>query len=579
MGETPFNRCLMYYLLHLLILVLLYSPLSYGAQALPTDAEQAFLDSHWTGDTIPLQGKAPSDWSGLEASLQPEDCGKCHFQQYQDWSTSLHAKAMGPGIKGQLLSMVKTDPDTAKVCWLCHTPLAEQQNVLWNRANNDWQDNKAFDEALQDKGLVCAACHVRQHQRYGPPPASDRSLTGKVKTAGLPHNGFTAQGAFKRAAFCQSCHQFAPDGFSLNGKLIENTYEEWRASAYGQQGKACQVCHMPKGRHLWRGIHDKDMTRQAVTIEVDAGNTKLSAGELLKASIKLSNTGAGHFFPTYITPKVIVRGSTLSATGEVLESSVLEATIGREVTLDLSSELFDTRIPPGDFVEVEYARAVDAQASVFKVEVVVYPDHFYERFYRARLESDLAPEARKMLHQAWVNSTESSYLLYEKKFALTITEGKTVLRPRSLAENPGATNTYDVDWNAQQIKWYGYEEGLAKARELNKPVMLLFYAQWCPTCHAYRDIFYRQDITRATEDFVMVRVDADQFPDLNRSFMPDGDYVPRVFMLAQSGSLLPSRGGSGAFQYFIPATNPERFLELMREVLSHFNTRAKDDIT
>ncbi len=27
-----------------------------------------------------------------------------------------------------------------------------------------------------------------------------------------------------------SCHQFGADGYALNGKLLENTYEEWKAS-------------------------------------------------------------------------------------------------------------------------------------------------------------------------------------------------------------------------------------------------------------------------------------------------------------------------------------------------------------
>ena len=56
----------------------------------------------------------------------------------------------------------------------------------------------------------------------------------------------------------QSCHQFTPDGFALNGKLLETTYNEWKASRFAREGVQCQDCHMPDRRHRWRGIHDPD---------------------------------------------------------------------------------------------------------------------------------------------------------------------------------------------------------------------------------------------------------------------------------------------------------------------------------
>jgi len=42
--------------------------------------------------------------------------------------------------------------------------------------------------------------------------------------------------AFLSSEFCQSCHQFAPDGLALNGKLLENTYAEWKASRFAPEG-------------------------------------------------------------------------------------------------------------------------------------------------------------------------------------------------------------------------------------------------------------------------------------------------------------------------------------------------------
>ena len=60
-------------------------------------AESAFLARHWRGP-IPPQGPAPARYSALEKSLAPGSCGACHPTQLGDWSTSLHARSMGPGV-------------------------------------------------------------------------------------------------------------------------------------------------------------------------------------------------------------------------------------------------------------------------------------------------------------------------------------------------------------------------------------------------------------------------------------------------------------------------------------------------
>lgn len=142
------------------------------------EAEQMqFLESHWRVP-VPLQGPAPKGFSPLEASLAPESCGACHAPQFQDWQTSLHSRAMGPGVWGQLLDMREEDPDTARVCYTCHTPLTEQQERYrppGEAENAPLVQNPHYDATLQAKGLICAACHVRQHARFGPPSGMARS--------------------------------------------------------------------------------------------------------------------------------------------------------------------------------------------------------------------------------------------------------------------------------------------------------------------------------------------------------------------------------------------------------------------
>jgi len=85
------------------------------------------LQQYWRL-AIPPQGKPPQHFSPLEASLQPQDCGVCHPQQYQDWQQSRHSRSMEPGVYGQLVEMDQTDPATSTLCATCHAPLSEQRH-------------------------------------------------------------------------------------------------------------------------------------------------------------------------------------------------------------------------------------------------------------------------------------------------------------------------------------------------------------------------------------------------------------------------------------------------------------------
>jgi hypothetical protein len=373
---------------------------------------EVFLQQHWRLP-IPPQGKPPQHFSPLEASLHPEDCGVCHPQQYQDWQQSRHSRSMGPGVAGQLVEMDQSDPATATLCATCHTPLSEQ--VPQREHGGTYRPNAAFDARLQQAGLVCAACHVRQHQHFGPPrrPESPTPPAGTV----LPHGGFTATEAFQRAEFCKSCHQFNPNDVALNGKLIENTYEEWRQSSYASAGVQCQDCHMPERRHLWRGIHDADMVRQALTVTITPETPSYTPGTPMQAVITVTNSGAGHFLPTYVTPKLFVQAHLLNAQGERLEESSQEKVIGRAVTLDLTQEEYDTRIPPKASQTFTYTQAVPTAAVTLRVRVVVYPDHFYEQFFTALLR-DHSGSGRPQLEAALQHAVASPFTVFERDVPL-----------------------------------------------------------------------------------------------------------------------------------------------------------------
>jgi hypothetical protein len=318
---------------------------------------------------------------------------------------------MGPGVYGQLLDM---EPATSTVCATCHTPLSEQLPELAYR--NTYSPNKAFDATLQQQGLVCAACHVRQHQRFGPPRRADLPLlpTG----TSVPHGGFTESVAFQRAEFCKSCHQFNPGDFALNGKLIENTYDEWQQSVYAKEGRHCQSCHMPDRRHLWRGIHDADMVKQALSVTVTPPAASYQPGDTIHTVITMTNSGAGHYLPTYVTPKIFVQVQLLDAQGQSIPGSAQEVVIGREVTLDLSAEVYDTRLPPKVSRSFTYAQVMPTTATALRVRVVVHPDHFYERFFAAILPHGEGGKGRAHLEEALRLTQSSSFTVFARDFPL-----------------------------------------------------------------------------------------------------------------------------------------------------------------
>lgn len=389
-----------------------FFPAMAAQEAGPTPQEADFLARHWQGDTIPPQGSPPKDYSPLESSLSAADCGVCHPRQYADWKTTLHSRAMGPGVAGQTVVMRASDPATARMCWRCHAPLTEQQPLLQEPVDGTWVENPAFDAGLQHQGLTCAACHVRSHRRFGPPARGDSESSA--------HGGFSAQTAFGKSAFCAHCHQFPPDGHALNGKLMENTYNEWLASDYARRGIQCQNCHMPDRRHLWRGIHDPKMVKKAVTITVSGPQNPLKVGDTLEATIRVLNSGTGHHFPTYVTPKVFVQAQLLDAAGEPVAGSLREAIIGRETTPDLSREIYDTRIAAGDFVDITYAHPLPSPGLRLQIEVRVEPDHFYERFYRGLLDGGTAQKGRAAIEQALANAQRSSFVIFEQTLSLDI---------------------------------------------------------------------------------------------------------------------------------------------------------------
>lgn len=371
---------------------------------------ETFLERHWA-DPLPPQGAPPPAFSGLEASLSPQACGQCHVEQYEAWRASLHSRTVGPGLLWQLKLM---DQAQANRCLRCHAPLAEQKALL--AIEHGWEGAPAVPPPgyvgldLAHEGLVCAACHVRGHQRFGPParaggsgakpgPEGTRAAGGDGASAdgnALPHGGFTASAAFQDSRFCAHCHQFPEDGPRLAGKLFEDTWQQWAASPMARE-HTCQSCHMPDRRHLWRGIHDPETTRGAVDIALDV--EPLGDGRWL-ARTDVRNVGAGHHFPTYMVAKVELLLYRRDADGTM--HALGRHVIGWMTDTQITREIFDTRIPAGESRTFEDRFAAPRGDWQLELVVRVKPGEHYERMYREHLvrRDQLPPQAVPHLQRA-----------------------------------------------------------------------------------------------------------------------------------------------------------------------------------
>lgn len=324
---------------------------------------------------VPLQGTMPKAHDSPAFGIQAEKCGLCHPKIYNQWQSSRHALASGPGLLGQLPAF---DEDIVNDCLNCHAPRTEQQQS-WEK-NNDSQLH----------GIDCSACHLRKHLRHS---SKANSLT--------PHGEVKSLKLFQQSEFCATCHQFGDDGILVNGKPLENTFEEWQASRYAREGIHCQTCHM-RNNHSFKGIHDKTMTREGLGIEVTRNATGIS--------LHASNVGSGHALPTYITPRIRLQIESVDGKEQV------EHLIQRSMKWSTDKgwvELSDTRLQPDQSITLKLPLTMDQAATV---KVIVEPDaDYHERVYPLLIEQlaeDLSPKAMKQLESARHCSGQSIYVLY-----------------------------------------------------------------------------------------------------------------------------------------------------------------------
>ena len=120
------------------------------------------------------------------------------------------------------------------------------------------------------------------------------------------------------------------------------------------------------------------------------------------------------------------------------------------------------------------------------------------------------------------------------------------------------------DWNDGQVQWQPYEAGLAAAKKDKKPVLLVFFTEWCPHCANYSKVFHDPKVVEQSKKFVMVRLDKDKNAELSKQYALDGDYIPRTYFLGSDATVDPDiHAPRPQYQFFYDEHDPAPLLASM----------------
>lgn len=74
--------------------------------------------------------------------------------------------------------------------------------------------------------------------------------------------------------------------------------------------------------------------------------------------------------------------------------------------------------------------------------------------------------------------------------------------------------------NATYIAWdNNFDAALARAKSVNKPIMIDFYTDWCGVCKKVdSEVYTNQQVINEAQNFVNVKINAEQYTDLASRF-------------------------------------------------------------
>lgn len=90
-----------------------------------------------------------------------------------------------------------------------------------------------------------------------------------------------------------------------------------------------------------------------------------------------------------------------------------------------------------------------------------------------------------------------------------------------------------------EVKWYGFNEGMALAKKEGKPVVIDFYADWCKWCKVMdKETFAEPEVAEIlAKDYICIRVDTDSRQKLQYMGL---EVLPAELFRMMEGSGLPA---------------------------------------
>ncbi|AWV98853.1 multiheme c-type cytochrome [Arcticibacterium luteifluviistationis] len=262
-------------------------------------------------------------------SLKSEDCGVCHQEHYAEWKLATHAHAW-TDLQFQAELQKESSPF---MCINCHIPLQNQQEeIVTGLINGDIyrpvkERNPFFDPVLQQEGINCASCHVRNNE-----------IIGTQGTGMAPHKVKVAPELLSEN-LCISCHN-ANAVITPTLACTFETGDEWKAGPfYGE--KNCKDCHMEdversivpgfpvrkSHRHFFSGsgIPKFDSVKTTMLNGYNFYPDKLAKSYLNEEAfiykLRLKNENAGHKVPTGDPERFFLIELTLSTeTGKLIKT-------------------------------------------------------------------------------------------------------------------------------------------------------------------------------------------------------------------------------------------------------------------
>lgn len=127
-----------------------------------------------------------------------------------------------------------------------------------------------------------------------------------------------------------------------------------------------------------------------------------------------------------------------------------------------------------------------------------------------------------------------------------------------------------IKWNEDNINWLSYEKGLQIAEQENKPILLVFYANWCGASKRYGKVFYDDEVVNLSKKFIMIKVDVNEDEDLSLEY--GVRYIPMtLFLDSKSNIQTDIRSSSLEHPFNLNEENPNELLRLMKKVQYKLN--------